>query len=123
MKLNTINQEFLDKSILIVDDSIVRGNTSIEIIKMAKRAGAKNIYFASVAPPVIFPNHYGIAIPTSEELIAYNKSNTEVANILGANCVIYNELKDIINCCSSLNPKIIKNFETSCFDGNYVNVE
>lgn len=120
MKLNTINKEFENKTILIVDDSIVRGNTSIELIKMAKRAGAKKIYFASVAPPVIYPNYYGIAIPTSEELIAYNKSVTEISKFLGAEHVIYNDLKDIIQMCCSLSAKFIKTFETSCFDGNYI---
>ena len=120
MKLNTINKEFVNKTVLIVDDSIVRGNTSIELIKMAKRAGAKKIYFASVAPPVIYPNYYGIAIPTSEELIAYNKSVTEISKFLGAEHVIYNDLKDIIQMCCSLSTKFIKTFETSCFDGNYI---
>ena len=120
MKLNTINKEFINKTILIVDDSIVRGNTSIELIKMARNAGAKKIYFASVAPPVIYPNLYGISIPTSEELIAYNRSIVETTKIIGADFVIYNDLKDIIQTCCSLNPKLIKNFESSCFDGNYI---
>jgi amidophosphoribosyltransferase len=120
MKLNTINKEFVNKTVLIVDDSIVRGNTSIELIKMAKRAGAKKIYFASVAPPVIYPNYYGISIPTSEELIAYNRTITEISKILGAEHVIYNDLQDIIQMCCSLNPRTIKNLESSCFDGNYI---
>jgi amidophosphoribosyltransferase len=120
MKLNTINQEFSGRNILIVDDSIVRGNTSIELIKMARNAGAKNIYFASIAPPVIYPNYYGISIPTSKELVAYNRTNQEITQFIGADYVIYNDLKDIVNCCSSLNPKNIKKFETSCFDGNYI---
>ena len=120
MKLSTINKEFINKTILIVDDSIVRGNTSIELIKMARNAGAKKIYFASVAPPVIYPNFYGISIPTSEELIAYNRSIIETTKIIGADYVIYNDLKDIIQTCCSLNPKLIKNFESSCFDGIYI---
>ena len=120
MKLNTINKEFVNKTILIVDDSIVRGNTSIELIKMARRAGAKKIYFASVAPPVIYPNYYGISIPTREELIAYNKSITEISKILDADHVIYNDLQEIIQMCCALNPKIIQSFESSCFDGNYI---
>jgi amidophosphoribosyltransferase len=121
MKLNTINKEFVNKNVLIVDDSIVRGNTSIELIKMAKRAGAKKIYFASVAPPVIYPNYYGISIPTSEELIAYNRTITEISKILGASHVIYNDLHDVVNSCASLNPMLhIKMLETSCFDGNYI---
>jgi amidophosphoribosyltransferase len=120
MKLNTINQEFFNKNILIVDDSIVRGNTSIELIKMARKAGAKKIYFASVAPPVIYPNYYGIAIPTSEELIAYNKSIIEITQILGADNVIYNNLNDVVKSCCSLNPMILKTLETSCFDGIFI---
>jgi len=120
MKLNTINKEFVNKTVLIVDDSIVRGNTSIELIKMAKRAGAKKIYFASVAPPVIYPNYYGISIPTSEELIAYNRTITEISKILGAEHVIYNDLQDIIEMCCSLNTGTIKKVESSCFDGNYI---
>jgi amidophosphoribosyltransferase len=120
MKLNTINKEFVNKTVLIVDDSIVRGNTSIELIKMAKRAGAKKIYFASVAPPVIYPNYYGISIPTSEELIAYNRTITEISKILGAEHVIYNDLQDIIEMCCSINPRTIKKVESSCFDGNYI---
>jgi amidophosphoribosyltransferase len=120
MKLNTINQEFLNKNVLIVDDSIVRGNTSIELIKMARNAGAKNIYFASIAPPVIYPNYYGISIPTREELVAHNRSIDEITRFIGADYVIYNDLKDIVNYCASLNPKNIQMFETSCFDGNYI---
>ena len=120
MKLNTIKHEFLNKNILIVDDSIVRGNTSIELIKMARSAGAKKIFFASVAPPVMYPNYYGISIPTSEELIAHNKTNSEIVNILNAENVIYNDLKDVIECCCMLNLKNVRHLETSCFDGNYI---
>lgn len=120
MKLNTINKEFLNKNVLIVDDSIVRGNTSIELIKMAKAAGAKKVFFASVAPPIMYPNFYGISIPTSEELIAYNKTNSEIERDLEADMVIFNNLKDVIEACSGLNIKNIRSFETSCFDGNYI---
>jgi len=119
IKLNTIDQEFKHKNVLIIDDSIVRGNTSIQIIKLVKNAGAKLIFFASIAPPVICPNFYGIAIPTSEELIAYNKSNDEICNILGADFLIYNNLNDVINSCKKIN-KNISYFETSCFDGIYI---
>jgi len=120
MKLNTIKQEFLNKNILIVDDSIVRGNTSIELIKMARKAGAKKIFFASVAPPVMYPNYYGISIPTSEELIAYNKTKSEIATILDADNVIYNDLTDVIESCCMFNLKNIRDMEISCFDGNYI---
>jgi amidophosphoribosyltransferase len=119
IKLNTINQEFKDKIILLIDDSIVRGNTSIEIIKLVRNAGAKKLIFASIAPPVKYPNFYGIAIPTSEELIAYNKTNDEICSLIGADCLIYNDLEDIEMACKYCNPEIIK-FESSCFDSNYI---
>jgi amidophosphoribosyltransferase len=119
MKLNTINQEFKDKTILLIDDSIVRGNTSIQLIKRVKNTGVKKIIFASIAPPIIYPNLYGISIPTSEELIAYNKTNAEICEKLGADYLIYNNLNDIINTCKKLNPDIFS-FEKSCFDGSYL---
>ena len=114
MKLNTIDQEFRGKSVLIIDDSIVRGNTSIQIIRLIKNAGAKRILFASIAPPVKYPNVYGIAIPTSDELIAYEKQNKDICQILGADELIYNDLQDVIDACSKINP-VICEFETSCF--------
>jgi amidophosphoribosyltransferase len=119
MKLNTINQEFKDKTILLIDDSIVRGNTSIQLIKRVKNTGVKKIIFASIAPPIIYPNLYGISIPTSEELIAYNKTTAEICEKLGADYLIYNNLNDIINTCKALNPDIFS-FEKSCFDGSYL---
>ncbi len=122
MKLNTIDQKFLNKNILIVDDSIVRGNTSYEIIKMAREAGSKKIYFASIAPPICFPNFYGISIPTSEELIAYKNNKEEIANKIGADLVIYNDLREVVKVCSKLSNNNIENFETSCFDGNYIHI-
>ena len=119
LKLNTISSEFIGKNVLIVDDSIVRGNTSKQLVQMAKDAGAKKVYFASLAPAVKYPNKYGIAIPTKTELIAYKKTDKEIAEILGSDFVIYNELDSIINVCKELNSKI-DYFETSCFDGKYV---
>jgi amidophosphoribosyltransferase len=119
LKLNTISSEFLGKNVLIVDDSIVRGNTSKQLIQLAREAGAKKIYFASLAPPVKYPNKYGIAIPTRKELVAYKKNDREIAEILGADCVIYNDLDDVIKICKELNPMIYR-FETSCFDGKYL---
>jgi amidophosphoribosyltransferase len=116
IKLNTIDQEFNGKNVLVIDDSIVRGNTSIQIIKLIRKAGAKMIFFASIAPPVIYPNLYGIAIPTAEELVAYNRTNDEVCNILGADYLIYNDLNDVIDSCRKINENI-SSFETSCFDG------
>jgi len=119
MKLNTIKKEFDGKNILIIDDSIVRGNTSLQLIKMAKEAGVKKIYFGSIAPPIRYPNKYGIDIQKSEDLIAYNKTENEISNILGIEQVIYNDLQDIIYACCTLEPTITT-FETSCFDGKYL---
>jgi amidophosphoribosyltransferase len=119
LKLSTIKKEFLDKNVLIIDDSIVRGTTSIELVQLAREAGAKAVYFASVAPPVSFPNVYGIDIPTREELIANGRTIEEIGEILKADKVIFNELKEVEQACIDLNPKI-KGFETSCFNGKYI---
>lgn len=114
MKLNTINQEFCNKTVLIVDDSIVRGNTSMQIVEMIRKEGAKRILFASIAPPVKYPNRYGIAIPTEEELIAHNRTEREVCQMLGADELIYNDLDSVVDACSRINPSISE-FEVSCF--------
>jgi amidophosphoribosyltransferase len=114
LKLNMIKEVFNNKNVLIIDDSIVRGNTSMQLIQMAKDAGAKNVYFGSLSSPVINKNIYGIAIPSREELVAYNKNNTEIAKILGVDEVIYNDLEDVIESCRICNPEI-KNFEISSF--------
>lgn len=119
MKLNTIKKEFYGKNILIIDDSIVRGNTSLQLIKLAKEAGVNKIYFGSIAPPIRYSNKYGIDIQKSEDLIAFNKTEDEIARVLGIEQVIYNDLENIINACSSLEPNI-KEYETSCFDGIYL---
>ena len=121
LKINTIKSIFLDKNVLIVDDSIVRGTTSLQLVQLAKNAGAKKIYFSSAAPPVKYQNVYGINIPTTQELIANNKTNNEISEILGADMVIYNTLEDVTNACRE--SSIISyptEFETSCFDGNYI---
>ena len=122
MKLNTIDQEFRDKVVLIIDDSIVRGNTSIQIIEIIRKAGAKQIIFASIAPPVRHPNVYGIAIPTESELIASgNRTEEEIAGLIGADMVIFNDLQDVVescNKCNECNGKInpdVRGFEVSCF--------
>jgi amidophosphoribosyltransferase len=120
LKLNTIKSEFLNKNVLIIDDSIVRGTTSIELILLARNAGAKKVYFASVAPPVCFPNVYGIDIPTRTELIANKKTVKEIAEIIGADEIIFNDLTDVVNVCCSLNPSVLKLLESSCFSGNYI---
>ena len=139
MKLNTIDQEFQEKTVLIIDDSIVRGNTSVQIVELIRKAGAKRIIFASIAPPVVKPNVYGIAIPSEDELIASrNKTHAEIgknavleeggvrritgdclqskviARLIGADEVVYNTLEDVVDACRKINPDI-EGFETSCF--------
>lgn len=121
MKLNTIDQEFRDKVVLVIDDSIVRGNTSIQIIEIIRKAGAKKIIFASIAPPVRYPNVYGIAIPTESELIASgDRAEAEIAALIGADMVIYNSLEDVVESCNKCNEcnECIREFEVSCFACN-----
>ncbi len=118
-KLNAIDLEFRGKVVLLVDDSIVRGTTSGEIIQMAREAGAKKVYFASAAPPVRFPNVYGIDIPTSTELVAWNRTEDEVAAKIGADWLIYQDVDDLVNAAKAGNPEI-REFDTSCFTGHYV---
>jgi amidophosphoribosyltransferase len=118
-KLNAIELEFRDRNVLLVDDSIVRGTTSRQIIQMAREAGASKVYFASAAPPVRYPNVYGIDIPSEQELIAYNRTEEEVAEILGADGLIYQDLDDLIEAARRGNPTIAE-FDTSCFSGHYV---
>jgi hypothetical protein len=123
LKLSTVCSEFKGKNVLLIDDSIVRGSTSIELIQMARDAGAKKVYFASAAPPVRFPNFYGIDIPTRNELVAFNRSEDEVAEFIGADKVIYNNLEDLEDAIKHLNPDYLKTFDTSCFSGKYVTSE
>ncbi len=118
-KLNTITSVFNGKNVLLIDDSIVRGNTSKQIVQMARDAGAKKVFFASASPPIIFPNVYGIDMPFVEELIAYNKTVDEICTEIGADKLIYQDIDDLVNSIKLLNPKI-KNFDTSCFDGKYI---
>jgi amidophosphoribosyltransferase len=118
-KLNAIGMEFKGKNVLLVDDSIVRGTTSREIVQMARDAGAHKVFFASAAPPVRYPNVYGIDMPTSHELIAYGRSDAEIAREIGADRLIYQDLDALIEDCRSVNPAI-EQFETSCFSGEYV---
>jgi amidophosphoribosyltransferase len=118
-KLNTIALEFKGKNVLLVDDSIVRGTTSREIVQMAREAGARKVYFASAAPPVRFPNVYGIDMPTRAELIAAHRSEEEVGHEIGADALIYQELEALKAAVRQVNPKL-KSFETSCFDGHYI---
>lgn len=118
-KLNAIGSEFKGKNVLLVDDSIVRGTTSREIVQMAREAGARNVFFASAAPPVLFPNVYGIDMPTRDELIAYGRSNEEVCREITADRLVYQDVDALKRSISDVNPAIT-NFEASCFDGIYV---
>ncbi len=118
-KLNAIAAEFDGKNVLLVDDSIVRGTTSQKIIELAREAGAKKVYFASAAPPVRFPNVYGIDMPSTSELVAFNRNIDQICDEIGADKLIYQELDDLIAAVSVCNPAI-KEFDTSCFDGVYV---
>ncbi len=118
-KLNALGTEFKGKNVLIVDDSIVRGTTSQEIVQMAREAGARKVHFASAAPPVRFPNVYGIDMPTRSELIASERSVEEIAREIGCDRLIYQDLGDLIEDVRATNPSIAR-FETSCFDGRYI---
>jgi len=118
-KLNPIDVEFKDKNVLLVDDSIVRGTTSKQIIQMARDAGARKVYFASASPPVRYPYVYGIDMPQASELIAHGRSEREVQELLGADWLIYQDLADLVDAVRSGNPSV-EHFETSCFSGEYV---
>lgn len=118
-KLNPIDLEFKNKTVLLVDDSIVRGTTSSQIIQMARESGAKKVYFASAAPPVRYPNIYGIDMPAAKELVAHNRTEEEVQEILGADKLIYQDLEDLVSACSEGNKNIAK-FDTSCFSNEYI---
>jgi amidophosphoribosyltransferase len=118
-KLNAMRIEFKDKTVLIVDDSIVRGTTSYEIVQMARESGAKKVIFASAAPPVRFPNVYGIDMPTRSELVAYGRNHDEINQLIGADQLIYQSVEDMKKAVQDINPSI-KNFESSCFDGVYI---
>ncbi|MDF1780615.1 MAG: amidophosphoribosyltransferase [Alcanivoracaceae bacterium] len=118
-KLNAIELEFQGKNVLLVDDSIVRGTTCNEIIQMAREAGANKVYFASAAPPVKFPNVYGIDMPAAEELIAHGRTVEEICQLIGADKLIYQDLKDLVDACSEGNPNV-SDFDCSVFDGKYV---
>ena len=118
-KLSAIGSEFKGKSVLLVDDSIVRGTTSREIVQMARDSGAKRVIFASAAPPVKFPNVYGIDMPTRNELIAYGRSDEEVCREITADALVYQDIDALKRSISDINP-LLKTFEASCFDGVYV---
>ena len=118
-KLNAIGMEFKGKNVLLVDDSIVRGTTSREIVQMAREAGARRVFFASAAPPVRFPNVYGIDMPSRDELIANGRSDAEIAREIGCDELIYQDLDALIDDVRSVNPRV-QSFEASCFSGIYI---
>jgi amidophosphoribosyltransferase len=118
-KLNVIASEFKGRNVLLVDDSIVRGTTSREIVQMARDAGARKVYLASAAPPVRFPNVYGIDMPTPGELVAHGRTIEEVREIIGCDALIYQDVEGMKRAIGSLNPKL-DGFDASCFDGVYV---
>ncbi|MCE7903370.1 MAG: amidophosphoribosyltransferase [Gammaproteobacteria bacterium PRO9] len=118
-KLNAIELEFRNKNVLLVDDSIVRGTTSKQIIEMAREAGARRVYFASASPPVRFPNVYGIDMPSANELVAHGRTDEEVQAFIGADWLVYQNLDDLIRAVRYDNGDITE-FDTSCFSGRYV---
>ncbi|MEM7052627.1 MAG: amidophosphoribosyltransferase [Acidobacteriota bacterium] len=118
-KLNPVPLEFKDKNVLLIDDSIVRGTTSKQLIQMARDAGARKVYLASAAPPVRHPNVYGIDMPAANELVGYGRDIEQIQAELGCDKLIYQELDDLIAACSEGNPHIDA-FDTSCFSGEYV---
>ncbi|ADZ91327.1 amidophosphoribosyltransferase [Marinomonas mediterranea] len=119
-KLNPVPFEFKDKNVLLVDDSIVRGTTSREIIEMARDAGANKVFIASAAPEVRYPNVYGIDMPAVEELIAHNRNVDEICELIGADGLIFQDLADLKSACIDEKHSDVREFDTSVFDGNYI---
>lgn len=119
-KLNPIDVEFRDKNVLLVDDSIVRGTTSKQIVQMARDAGARKVYFASAAPPVRYPNVYGIDMPAASELVAHGRTTEEVREIIGADRLIYQDLEDLIDAVQKKGRVAVDRFDASVFNGEYV---
>ena len=117
-KLNPIGEEFRDRNVLLVDDSIVRGTTSRQIIRLARQAGARRVYFASVSPPVRSPNFYGIDMPCAEDLIAHKHDTSQIAELIGADRLFFQDLEDLVASAAE-NNSLIDGFETSIFDGIY----
>ncbi len=118
-KLNPVPLEFEGKNVMLVDDSIVRGTTCRQIIDMARDAGAAKVYFASAAPPVRYPNVYGIDMPSATELIAHGRSVDEICELIGADWLVYQDLEDLVECSREGNPSVA-GFDCSVFDGKYV---
>jgi len=118
-KLNTVELEFRGKNVLLVDDSIVRGTTSKQIVQMARDAGARKVYLASAAPPIRFPNVYGIDMPAAREFVADGQTIDEIAEYIGVDWLVYQDLEDLQSCAMGINP-MIERFDCSIFDGHYV---
>ena len=118
-KLSPIGSEFKGLNVLLVDDSIVRGTTSEQIVEMAREVGANKVYMASAAPPVSYPNVYGIDMPAAYELIAHDRTVEQVREAIGADGLVYQDLEDLIDCVRESRPSL-KEFETSCFNGIYI---
>lgn len=118
-KLSAIDMEFRGKNVLLVDDSIVRGTTSREIVEMARAAGANKVWFASAAPPVRYPNVYGIDMPSQSDLIAHGRDTEQIAHEIGADGLVYQDLQELEQSLRDLNPAI-RDFESSCFNGRYI---
>ncbi|MEO5343341.1 MAG: amidophosphoribosyltransferase [Gammaproteobacteria bacterium SHHR-1] len=119
-KLNAIDLEFKNKNVLLVDDSIVRGTTSRQIVQMAREAGARKVFFASAAPPVRFPNVYGIDMPAARELVAFDRSEDEIGRLVGADGIIYQTLEDLTLACQKKGKTKVDRFEAAVFNGDYV---
>jgi amidophosphoribosyltransferase len=118
-KLNPVPLEFAGKNVMLVDDSIVRGTTCRQIIEMARDAGANKVYFSSAAPPVRYPNVYGIDMPSANELIAHGRTVDEICELIGADWLIFQDLDDLVQCSREGNPHIDE-FDCSVFNGDYV---
>jgi amidophosphoribosyltransferase len=118
-KLNPMPLEFKDRVVLLVDDSIVRGTTSQQIVQMAREAGARKVYLASAAPPVRYPNVYGIDMPAASELVAHGRSEDEIQQVLGCDWLIYQDIADLEDAVSGPKHKI-SHFDSSCFTGEYI---
>ena len=118
-KFSPIDLEFRDKNVLLVDDSIIRGTTTKYLVQMARDVGARNVYLASAAPPARFPNVYGIDMPTVNEFVANDRTEEEIAEYLGVDWLVYQDLEDLVACAEDINPRIDR-FDTSVFDGEYV---
>jgi amidophosphoribosyltransferase len=119
-KLNAIDMEFKGKNVLLVDDSIVRGTTSQQIVQMARDAGARRVYFASAAPPVRYPNVYGIDMPAASELVANLRTEEEIGKLIGADRILFQDLEDLIDAVVKKGKTDIQRFDTSVFNGEYV---